>query len=194
MARGAQAISAASRRPSTRESSSVEPESPRSGHPKLDVVDRRRSALRTTRRQVTVLRGLGVLAVMGALAATAVAHAVVAAGQQRIDTLQGQVTQTLVEQQDLQLARAELESPARVLSIAEHQLGMVVPASVLYLTPVDPGPTVAQAEEAAAHAGNARHGAGSRKPKSRSTERGVSTTKAPSHSRAAPFANTSPTG
>ena len=39
-------------------------------------------------------------------------HTFVASDQQRIDTLQSQLTQTLAEQQDLQLSRAELESPA----------------------------------------------------------------------------------
>jgi len=150
--------------------------------------------MRTARRRATVLRGLGVLVVLGALAGTAIAHAMIAAGQQRIDTLQRQVTQTLVEQQNLQLARAELESPARVLSIAEHQLGMVAPGSIWYLTPVNPGPSVARAEAAEVRAAIARRGAGAKKAKSRSTERGVSTTKAPAHTRAAPFANTLPTG
>ena len=83
--------------------------------------------------------------VVGALAVTAAAHTFVASDQQRIDTLQGQLTQTLAQQQDLQLSRAELESPVRVLAIAERQLGMVSPESVSYLPPVDPGPSVSQA-------------------------------------------------
>ena len=99
-----------------------------------------------------LLRGLGVMCVVGALAVTAAAHAFVASDQQRIDTLQGQLTQTLAQQQDLQLARAELESPVRVLAIAERQLGMVAPGSVSYLPPVDPGPSVYQAGESAARA------------------------------------------
>ncbi len=193
MARNAQDVATASRRPSTDEPKPAGPDGPLSGRPKLDLVDRRRSSGRTARRQATLLRGLGVLVVLGALAGTAVAHAVVAAGQQRIDTLQGQVTQTLVEQQNLQLARAELESPARVVSIAEHQLGMVVPGSVWYLTPVNPGPSVASQQAASARAAIARHRART-KAKSRSSERGVSTTRAPAHTGSAPFANTTPTG
>ncbi len=200
MARNAEAVSGLSRRSSTEEADTAGPGDLGSGRPKLDVVDRRRSAMRTARRQATALRGLGVLVVLGALAGTAVAHAMVAAGQQRIDTLQGQVTKALVEQQNLQLARAELESPARVLSIAEHQLGMVVPGSVWYLTPVNPGPSVARAQAAAARAAIARdsavarHSSRTEKEKSRSTGRGVSTTTAPAHTGATPLANTSPTG
>jgi cell division protein FtsL len=83
--------------------------------------------------------------VVGALAVTAAAHTFVASDQQRIDTLQSQLTQTLAEQQDLQLSRAELESPVRVLAIAERQLGMISPESVSYLPPADPGPSVSQA-------------------------------------------------
>ena len=92
--------------------------------------------------------------VVGALAVTAAAHTFVASDQQRIDTLQSQLTQTLAEQQDLQLSRAELASPVRVLDIAERQLGMVSPGSVSYLSPVDPGPSVLQAGAEAVRAGS----------------------------------------
>ena len=126
--------------------------SPKRARPELDVVDRRRTTSRPHRRQANILRGLGVLFIVGALAVTAAAHAFVASDQQRIDTLQSKLTQTLAEQQDLQLARAELESPARVLAIAERELGMISPQSVSYLAPVDPGPSVSQAGAAAARA------------------------------------------
>ena len=82
-----------------------------SRRPGLDVVDRRRAAAQSRRRQATVLRALGALLVVGSLAATAVAHAVVASNQQQLDILQSQLTQTLIAQQGLQVARAELESP-----------------------------------------------------------------------------------
>ncbi|MGA3214546.1 MAG: hypothetical protein ABSD97_02510 [Acidimicrobiales bacterium] len=128
----------------------AEPEDLKAPRPRLDVVDRRLRASRTLRRQANLLRTLGVMAVVGALAITAAAHTFVASDQQRIDTMQAQVTQVLAEQQDLQLSRAELESPLRVLKIAEKQLGMVSPGSVSYLAPVNPGPSVAQAGAAAA--------------------------------------------
>jgi cell division protein FtsL len=118
--------------------------------PKLDVVDRRLRASRSVHRQANVLRALGVMFVVGALAVTAVAHTLVASDQQRIDTLQSQLAQSLTNQQNLQISRAELESPLRVLSIAEHQLHMVAPGSVSYLAPVNPGPSVEQSAKAAA--------------------------------------------
>jgi cell division protein FtsB len=125
------------------------------GRPRLDVVDRRQPAASRERRQATVLKALGAMFVVGALAVTAAAHTFVASDQQRIDALQSQLSSTLATQQDLQLSRAQLESPSRVLAIAEHQLGMVSPGSVSYLAPVDPGPSVEQAGTSAASAARA---------------------------------------
>jgi cell division protein FtsL len=143
MATAARAVSTAARALPAREPAR-EPASARP-RPRLDVVDRRRAGSRSSHRKANTLRGLGVMFVVGALAVTAAAHTFVASDQQRIDTLQSQLTQTLAEQQDLQLSRAELESPVRVLAIAERQLGMISPESVSYLPPADPGPSVSQA-------------------------------------------------
>jgi cell division protein FtsB len=123
--------------------------------PSLDVVDRRLRASSSTRRQAKVLKALGALFVVGAFGVTAAAHTFVASDQQRIDALQGQLGQALATQQELQVARAELESPSRVLAIAEHQLGMVSPGSVTYLSPVSPGPSVEQSGAKAARAASA---------------------------------------
>ena len=152
MAGAARAVSTAARGQPAREPESSRPDDVGAPRPRLDVVSRRRAESRSSHRRANLLRGLGVLFIVGALAVTAAGHALVASDQQRIDTLQGQLTQTLAEQQDLQLSRAELESPVRVLSIAERQLGMVSPESVSYLSPVNPGPTVAQVGAATAGA------------------------------------------
>lgn len=104
-----------------------------------------------------MLRAFGVAFVVGALGITAAAHTFVASDQQRVDALQAALTQTVAQQQDLQISRAELEAPVRVLNIAEHQLGMVAPASVTYLPPVNPGPSVQQAGASAAASGAAGH-------------------------------------
>jgi cell division protein FtsL len=116
------------------------------------VVERRRAAARSVRRRVNLLRGLGVMFVVGALAVTAAAHTFVASDQQRIDALETQLSQALAAQQNLQLSRAELESPSRVLAIAERRLGMVSPAAVTYLAPAQPGPSVAQVQAARSRA------------------------------------------
>ena len=128
---------------------------PGAARPTLDVVDRRIRASSSTRRQAKVLKALGALFVLGAFGVTAAAHTFVASDQQRIDALQVQLGQALATQQELQVARAELESPSRVLAIAEHQLGMVSPGSVTYLSPVSPGPSVEQAGAEAARAASA---------------------------------------
>ena len=146
MATPARAVSTGARAAPAREPAAPRP------RPELDVVDRRRAAARSSRRKASTLRGLGVMFVVGAMAVTAAAHTFVASYQERIDTVQGQLTATLAEQQDLQLTRAELESPARVLAIAEHRLGMIAPQSVVYLPPANPGPSVAQAGAAAGRA------------------------------------------
>lgn len=117
--------------------------------PRLSVVDQRRALTRARRRQALVLRTLGVALVVGALAAAAIAHGVVASQQQRLNALQTEVGQSLIAQQDLQLARAQLEAPPRILQIATGRLGMVTPQTVTYLPPVDPGPSVQAAQQAA---------------------------------------------
>ena len=152
MAVSARSVSTAARALPAHEPGTSRPSETGPARPRLDVVERRRAAARSVRRRVRLLRRLGVMFVVGALAVTAAAHTFVASDQQRIDALQSQLTQALAAQQNLQLTRAELESPVRVLAIAERQLGMVSPASVTYLAPADPGPSVAQAEAAASRA------------------------------------------
>ena len=128
---------------------SPRPEATEPSRPRLDVVDRSAARSRAAHRQANLLRLIGVMLVVGALAVTAAAHTFVASDQQRIDALQAQLSQNLAQEQNLQIARAELESPQRVLAIAEHQLGMVAPSSVTYLAPVSPGPSVEQVESGA---------------------------------------------
>ena len=109
---GRAATTATAREPRTNEVEFSRPEDlePR---PRLDVVDRSRRATRTLHRQAKVLRTLGVMFVVGALAITAAAHTFVASDQQRIDSLQTELTQSLAEQQDLQLSprRARVPPP-----------------------------------------------------------------------------------
>jgi cell division protein FtsL len=171
--------------------SAREPAQSRPGHsgaarPRLDIVERSRVASRSNRRQANLLRSLGVAFVVGALAITAAAHAFVASDQQRVDTLQGQLAATLAQQQNLQLSRAALESPVRVLNIAERQLGMISPGSVSYLPPVDAGPSVAQV------AANAARAAAARQAKSHAY--GTGTSKNALKPRSESLSTTSPTG
>ena len=66
------------------------------------------------------------------------AQALVASRQVRIDDLRQQVANSVATNEGLQVQRAALTEPSRVLSIAEHKLGMIAPAKVTYLAPVSP--------------------------------------------------------
>ncbi|MHB8457843.1 MAG: hypothetical protein ACYDBS_09190 [Acidimicrobiales bacterium] len=90
----------------------------------------------------------GVLAV--ALIVVAAGHAMLAATQIQADGLQSQLAGALATQQNLDLQRATLQTPARVLWLAEHRFKMISPTGVTYLQPVNPGETVQQAQKSAA--------------------------------------------
>jgi hypothetical protein len=110
--------------------------------PDLGVLDRRHVHERARRRQARALLALSALCIAGPLMSAAVGHAFVASAQVKADALQSQISTALQLQQDLRLQKAELTSPDRVLQIAEHNLHMVVPATVTYLAPLDPGRSV----------------------------------------------------
>ncbi len=82
---------------------------------------------------------LGVL-VSAALLGVVVTHVALTQNQFRLDSLDGRVASQAAEQQRLRLQVAELESPSRIVQVAEQKLGMVVPSSVTYLEPV-PAPS-----------------------------------------------------
>ena len=117
--------------------------------PQLGVVDHRHALQRARRRQARALYFLsgGVLA--AALTVAAAGHAMLAATQLRSDTLQSQLAGAVGTEQNLELRKATLESPSRVMSLAEHRYKMVAPSGVTYLQPVDPGESVLQAHEPA---------------------------------------------
>ena len=120
--------------------------------PPLGVVDRRHVLDRARRRQARVLFAVSGAVVAGALTVAAAGHALVAASTVQADGLQSQLTGALATQQNLLTERATLETPGRVLSLAEHRFKMVAPSGVTYLQPVNPGPSVLQAHESRAAA------------------------------------------
>lgn len=120
---------------------------PRS-RPALGVVDRRHALERARRRQARLLVLLAAAVVAAGLTIAAFGHAMLAATQVRADTLAAQLNKALAVQQNLELEKANLETPTRILSIAEHRLKMVAPSGVSYLEPVSTGPTVLQVEKA----------------------------------------------
>jgi len=92
------------------------------------------------------------LAFYGAAAAVAAVcfglvslHVLIAQAQFRIDSLQQKAAAEQTRYENLRLAVAELEAPARIVSVAEGELGLVQPASVNYL----PSPRLAGHDAAA---------------------------------------------
>ncbi len=130
------AITGAARRSTQR------PESARQERDQFTVLDARTLAERSRVRRARVI-GLVAGAVLAAsLATVAIGQDLVASQQVRLDNARQQLAQSIADEQQLQLRRAQLESPARILQIAEHQLHMIAPSSVNYLAPVSIGATL----------------------------------------------------
>jgi cell division protein FtsL len=85
---------------------------------------------------------VAVLSVAGALITVAAGQAIVADSQVHLDTINQELSSALAQNENLQLSRAKLAAPARILQLAEERYGMVVPRSVTYLAPLDPGRSV----------------------------------------------------
>lgn len=99
--------------------------------PDLRVV-RSRTRARRPRRGVIV--GGALVVVFGALLASAVFHALLAQGQQRLDHTDQKVSQAQDRYDRLRLELDRLSAPARIVNEA-HRLGMVQPDSVQTVTP-----------------------------------------------------------
>lgn len=97
---------------------------------------------RRMRRRARLFVVASISLVGGSLFAVAAGQALVAAHQVALDQAQQSLSAAVARNQNLQFSLSKLESPARIVEIAEGRYGMVVPQSVLYLAPVNPGPTV----------------------------------------------------
>ena len=85
----------------------------------------------------------GALAIIvAALLLVAIGSALVVSQQVRLDSAEQALAAASTENTNLQVQRAELASPTKVLEVAESKLGMVTPKTVTYLVPVKIGPTV----------------------------------------------------
>jgi hypothetical protein len=112
---------------------------------RLGVVDRRNVLDRARRRQARVLISLSGVVLAGALTVAAAGHALLASSQYQADGLQGALSTAIATQQNLQAEKSLLDTPSRILGLAEHKYKMVTPSGVTYLQPVNPGETVEQA-------------------------------------------------
>jgi cell division protein FtsL len=75
--------------------------------------------------------------VVGVCLVVVAAQAIVASRQIRIDNLRQALATSVAQNENLQVERAALTAPDRILQIAEHKLGMAAPNKVTYLVPLD---------------------------------------------------------
>jgi cell division protein FtsL len=102
-----------------------------------------------TVRRLTPKAGVALTAlVFATLFAVAGAHTIIAQGQIRLDSLDGQVQTEQTRYQQLRKDVAQMESPERVVAAAEAQ-GMVSPQDLVYLQP--PAATATSASDAASN-------------------------------------------
>jgi hypothetical protein len=107
--------------------------------PRLKQQEKTASLQRRARRSA-----MAAAAVIAAVLLIVVAgQAMVASQQVRIDNMHTDLAAAVSANENLQLTRAQLEAPGRILILAQHQLHMVVPKTVTYLNPVKPGPSLA---------------------------------------------------
>jgi cell division protein FtsL len=97
----------------------------------LRLVEDREARRKTNRRHAAVTVAIAGIAVV-CLALVAL-HVLIAENQFRLDGLQQQAAVQQAHYEKLRLLVAELEAPARIVSVAEGRLGMRAPASVTYL-------------------------------------------------------------
>ena len=95
---------------------------------------------RVRRRMTPAMAVLITAALFATLLAVAVAHTVLVEGQVRLDELDAQLSTEQARYQELRLEVAEMESPDRVVRVAQEQ-GMVAPDDLKYLQPPAPDPS-----------------------------------------------------
>jgi cell division protein FtsL len=80
--------------------------------------------------------------IVAALLLVAIGSALVVSQQVRLDSAEQALAASSTSNTNLQVQRAELAAPTKVLKVAQAKLGMVMPKSIVYLVPVKVGPTV----------------------------------------------------
>jgi len=110
---------------------------------RLTVVPSQKIKPETERRRARAMLLLATVFLVGGIFVVGMGQNLLGTQQIRLDYLQSHLASATQTNENLLLNRAQLEAPARILQLAEHRLGMITPQSVVYLTPVIPGPTVA---------------------------------------------------
>ncbi|HVM09486.1 MAG TPA: cell division protein FtsL [Acidimicrobiales bacterium] len=107
---------------------------PQTGVPLRVVTD---DELREARRRIRVRRLAAAVASLVAVAlfGVVVAHVMLMQGQFELQRLQQESARSQADYDRLRLQVSELESPTRIVAVAQQKLGMVSPPNITYLAP-----------------------------------------------------------
>jgi cell division protein FtsL len=111
------------------------PEAQPQRRPNLRVVDDARLSAAARRRRARLIMVVVAVVTTGCLFALAACNAMLVSGQGRLDRLQVEVREAQSRYSANRLKVAQLESPDRIVHVAQERLGMVPPPGVKYLTP-----------------------------------------------------------
>jgi cell division protein FtsL len=112
--------------------------------PDLRIVDSERAPVARRRpRGMVIAVSVAVVTIFLALFGLVVFHTVLVQHQSRLDDLDSQLAEERDRGRDLSHEIAELESPDRIRTVAEQELGLIPPPEVLMLEPVDAPPAAA---------------------------------------------------
>ena len=89
------------------------------------------------RRARLFVAGLSTLVALGMFGIVSL-HVALTQGQFELDRLEAKADQQQTRYEQLRLQVAELESPDRIVAVAQERLGMVSPPGVTYLSPSGP--------------------------------------------------------
>lgn len=122
--------------------------------PSLRVVDDSRVRLAARRKRMRVLLTLTAVVVCASVFALAGFHAMLLQGQTRLDALNRAVAEEQVRYDGLRYEVAVLESPERIVAVAQEELGMVPPEDVEWLAPTATPPAPSAAGDGQVAAGD----------------------------------------
>ena len=103
--------------------------------PKLRVVRPGEVSAARRRRRARLRAATVVLLVVTGMFLLVASHVLLTQGQFRLQTLQRQADDQQARYERLRLEVARLESPERIVAVAQQRLGMVPPPGVKYLSP-----------------------------------------------------------
>lgn len=103
--------------------------------PTLRVVGPRELSPRARRRRARVLAFAGSIVACAVLFGLVAFHVVLTQGQLQLDELRARAAEAQQRYDRYRLEVAELESPERIVSVAQERLGMVPPPEITYLSP-----------------------------------------------------------